>query len=147
MHSTDPELVRDFVLTIGVVSNHGNWFTSDDHNKELKVLAQSYDWLIFLTDRGLSEFITELLLSPKRLLEPARDAFLKSYSGQKGKNCFTKVGMDYKADQVLQAYFQQNTARIQMWFNVIAPSSYTLERLHRQLSLLRDKDWPGIHSL
>lgn len=32
-----------FILTVGVVSNHGNWFTSDNHNKELRVLAQSYD--------------------------------------------------------------------------------------------------------
>lgn len=31
------------ILTVGVVSNHGNWFTSDNHNKELRVLAQSYD--------------------------------------------------------------------------------------------------------
>lgn len=48
--SDDASLLRDFTLTVGVVSNHGNWFTSDDHNKELKVLAQSYDWLLFLTD-------------------------------------------------------------------------------------------------
>lgn len=74
--SDDSELLRDFVLTVGVVSNHGNWFTSDNHNKELKVLAQSYDWLIFLTDSALSEFITELLLKPRPLLEPARIAFL-----------------------------------------------------------------------
>ncbi len=32
--SNDAELVRDFVLTVGVVSNHGNWFTSENHNKE-----------------------------------------------------------------------------------------------------------------
>lgn len=48
--SHNPDLLRDFVLTVGIVSNHGNWFTSKDHNKELKVLAQSYDWLLFLTD-------------------------------------------------------------------------------------------------
>jgi hypothetical protein len=47
--SNDAELIRDFILTVGVVSNHGNWFTSENHNKELKVLAQSYDWLLFLT--------------------------------------------------------------------------------------------------
>ena len=68
-----------FILTVGVVSNHGNWFTSDNHNKELRVLAQSYDWLLFLTDAGLSQFIDKLLLNPTPELEPAREAFLASY--------------------------------------------------------------------
>lgn len=67
IQSEGPELLRDFILTVSVVSNHGNWFTSDDHNKELKVLAQSYDWLLFLTDEGLSQFIHELLLEPEPL--------------------------------------------------------------------------------
>ena len=66
--SDNPELLSHFVLTIGVVSNHGNWFTSENHNKELKVLAQSYDWLLFLTDAGIAQFIDEVLLHPKRSL-------------------------------------------------------------------------------
>ncbi|MCX6029798.1 MAG: hypothetical protein NT169_10910 [Chloroflexi bacterium] len=88
--SDDPELLSDFILTVGVVSNHGNWFTSNNRNKKLKVLAQSYDWLTFLTDEGLSEFITELLLNPVPLLEPTRAAFLVSYTAEKHKNRFTK---------------------------------------------------------
>jgi hypothetical protein len=48
IYSNDKELLRRFILTVGVVSNHGNWFTSENPNKELKVLAQSYDWLLFL---------------------------------------------------------------------------------------------------
>jgi hypothetical protein len=143
--SVDAELLRDFVLTVGIVSNHGNWFTSDDHNKELKVLAQSYDWLLFLTDSALSEFITELLLSPQPLLEPARNAFLSSYSTEKVRNRFTKVQMDYQADQVLQTYFRDNSERIEQWFNVIAPSKSSIESLKLQLSQLRDKDWDRIH--
>lgn len=39
----EPQQLRDFTLSIGVVSNHGNWFTSGNQNKEMKVLAQSYD--------------------------------------------------------------------------------------------------------
>jgi hypothetical protein len=145
--SDDPELLRDFILTVGVVSNHGNWFTSDDHNKELKVLAQSYDWLLFLTDEGLAEFITELLLDPAPLLKPARTAFLASYSAEKEKNRFTKVQMDYKADQVLQAYFRDREPRIEGWFNVIAPTGRTIRKLQSELSQLRDKDWRVIHEL
>ena len=145
--SDDPELLKDFVFTVGVVSNHGNWFTSNDHNKELKVLAQSYDWLIFLTDEGLAEFITELLLRPARLLKPARTAFLASYSAEKKKNQFTKVQMAFKADQTLQAYFRDNERRIGAWFNIITPLHSATPRLRSELSQLRDKDWRGIHGL
>jgi hypothetical protein len=145
--SNDPELLNDFILTVGVVSNHGNWFTSEDHNKELKVLAQSYDWLLFLKDAGLAEFITELLLEPKPLLKPAKNAFLASYSGDKGKNRFTKVQMDYHADQVLQRYFKDNAKRIEKWFNIIAPVKGTMKLLKVELGQLRDKNWRKVHSL
>lgn len=147
VNSEDPELLRDFILTVGVVSNHGNWFTSDNHNKELKVLAQSYDWLLFLTDEGLAELITELLLHPKPLLKPARKAFLASYTAEKKKNAFTKVQMDYEADQVLQSYFKDNLSRVEKWFNIIAPKNETMPKLHSQISKLRDKDWEALHSL
>jgi hypothetical protein len=153
--SNDAELLRDFILTVGVVSNHGNWFTSNEHNKELKVLAQSYDWLIFLTDEGLSDFITEMLLHPAPLLEPAKNAFLASYmkpnqnskEAKKRKNQFTKVQMNYKADQVLQAYFRDNRQRIEKWFNVIAPKDESVQELQSQLSQLRNKNWREVHSL
>jgi hypothetical protein len=72
--SSDKELLRKFILTVGVVSNHGNWikktktgnlnFSEENFQKELMVLAQSYDWLLFLTDKGLSDFIDKLLLFP-----------------------------------------------------------------------------------
>lgn len=143
--SNDAELLRDFVLTVGVVSNHGNWFTSNNHNKELKVLAQSYDWLLFLTDSALSEFITELLLNPQPRLEPARTAFLSSYSQHKVKNQFTKVQMNYEADQVLQTYFRDNRDRIERWFSIITPNRSSIDKLKLQLSQLRDKDWAKIH--
>src|SRR6266852_7756603 len=145
--SNDADLLRGFILTVGVVSNHGNWFTSGNHNKELKVLAQSYDWLLFLTDTGLSEFITELLLKPARLLEPARNAFLASYSKEKTKNQFTKVQIDYRAEQVLQKYFKDNSDRIKKWFNIIGPPRGTIKALEAELSQLRKKNWTTVHSL
>jgi hypothetical protein len=145
--SDDPELLNGFILTVGVVSNHGNWFTSANPNKELKVLAQSYDWLVFLTDDGLAEFITELLLKPKPLLRPARNAFLASYAAGKTKNQFTKVQMDYKADQVLQTYFRDNQLRIETWFNVISPAFLSIRTLQAQLSELRNKDWTKVYTI
>ena len=145
--SDNPKLLDGFVLTIGVVSNHGNWFTSDNHNKELKVLAQSYDWLLFLTDTGLSEFITELLLEPVDDLNPARDAFISSYSGSKTKNRFTKVQMDLLADFQLQKYFSDNKERIEGWFNVITPTNSSIDTLKLQIDLLKNKDWKKVYSL
>lgn len=142
--SDDPDLLEAFILTVGVVSNHGNWFTAENQNKELRVLAQSYDWLVFLTDQGLAEFIDELILHPRPELEPARVAFLASYSGKKGKNRFTKVKMDLSADEVLQEYFRANAKRIESWFNIITPKNGTLTVLHSELATLRNKKWEGI---
>lgn len=141
VNSDDKDLLRDFILTVGVVSNHGNWFTSDDHNKELKVLAQSYDWLIFLTDDGLCEFINELILNPRKEYKPVRQAFLSSYSGSKVKNQFTKVQMNLQSDILLQKYFHDNIDKIHNWFNVIGPEHKRLEVLRDELHLLAGKNW------
>jgi len=130
-----------FILTIGVVSNHGNWFTSENHNKELRVLAQSYDWLLFLTDMGLTQFIDKLLLNPTSELAPAREAFLASYSGRSGRNCFTKVRIELKADNALQTYFATHEAEVESWFNVISPSGGTLGTLQDDLAKLAAKNW------
>ena len=128
-----------FILTVGVVSNHGNWFTSENQNKELRVLAQSYDWLLFLTDQGLARFIGDLLLNPSDEMKPASDAFLVSYSGQRGKNRFTKVRIDVEADKTLQRYFSQHSAEIEEWFNVISPTEGTLHSLRDDLSTLANR--------
>ncbi|MES1180440.1 MAG: hypothetical protein ABUL66_01110, partial [Verrucomicrobiota bacterium] len=120
--SDDPELLSRFILTVGVVSNHGNWFTSENHNKELKVLAQAYDWLLFLTDAGVAQFIDELLFHPTKELSAARDAFLASYTGEKGVNQFTKKQLSLPADAALQSYFHSRKKMVAGWFNIIAPA-------------------------
>jgi hypothetical protein len=85
IYSNDSELLKKFILTVGVVSNHGNWFTAESQNKELKVLAQSYDWLIFLTDCGLAQFIDELILNPTDEFIAVQEAFKNSYTADKKK--------------------------------------------------------------
>jgi len=137
-------LLRDFTLTVGVVSNHGNWFTSDDHNKELKVLAQSYDWLLFLTDTGLSEFVESLLLKPAKKYQPIREAFVQSYTGKKGGNRFTKVKMALSADLALQDYFSSNLGKVESWFNLVSPAGHSVTELKRELTLLASKNWKEI---
>ena len=136
-----------FILTVGVVSNHGNWFTSGDHNKELRILAQSYDWLLFLTDRGLAKFIDNVLLNPEPALRAASEAFLTSYSGKRGMkrgtNRFTKVRIDVDADAALQRYFASNKAEVESWFNVISPRKGTLPTLRSSLRKLAEKTRPG----
>jgi len=144
--SDNPELLSRFILTIGVVSNHGNWFTSENHNKELRVLAQSYDWLLFLTDAGIAQFIDEILLNPKKGYEAARDAFLVSYTGKKGVNQFTKVKIALAADAALQSYFSNKIKTVEGWFNVIAPAQKGLAILRQELDTLKQKKWEDIHT-
>jgi len=144
--SNDPELLADFILTIGVISNHGNWFTSENHNKELKVLAQSYDWLLFLTDEGITQFIDDLLLHPKKEFSPVRNAFLTSYTGEKVVNKFTKVKIALSADAALQSYFKMQSQTIEGWFNVVAPAQKSIAMLRSELKTLKNKNWRRIHS-
>lgn len=135
--------LKGFVLTVGIVSNHGNWFTSDDPNKELLVLKQSYDWLLFLNDGGIAEFVQETIMSKGADMKPVRDAFNDSYaSGTSGNNCFTKVKITNEAHQVLCSYFKKNRTHIEKkWFSVLSPSGEKLATLKDELEKLRDKDW------
>lgn len=144
--SNDIELLNNFILTVGVVSNHGNWFTSENPNKELKVLAQSYDWLLFLTDKGISEFITELLLKPEKKYSAIKKAFDLSYNSTKTGNVFTKVKMNYDADIALNLYFKENSSKIENWFNVISPKKRKLDMLKNEIKILTKKDWWSIYS-
>ncbi len=145
--SNNSELLRRFVLTVGMVSNHGNWFTSENQNKELKVLAQSYDWLLFLTDNGLATFIEDLLLHPSKEYECIKTAFMASYNDEKVKNQFTKVQMNISANNALLKYFSENQMEINNWFNVISPKNQTLFDLKKQLNELKSKNWQNIVTL
>lgn len=143
----DAQQLRDFTLSIGVVSNHGNWFTAGNQNKEMKVLAQSYDWLLFLTDEGLAEFIIDLLRSPRREYKAVKEAFIASYppaGGPKAANAFTKKHMEQAAHKALDAYFAANIDKIERWFNVISPEAGTLHDLKYILVTLKNKDWEAI---
>lgn len=144
IHSNDKELLRRFILTVGIVSNHGNWFTSNNQNKELKVLAQSYDWLLFLTDDGLSNFIDTLIFRPKDDFKIIREVFLSSYAEDKKKNQFTKVQMNLEADSILINYFNSNLKQIEDWFNVISPKDKEIGLLKKELEALKIKDWSNI---
>lgn len=143
--SDEPDLLSKFILTIGVVSNHGNWFTSENQNKEMRVLAQSYDWLLFLTDSGLAQFVDELLLNPADDLKVVKEAFDISYTGKKGQNQFTKVQIALLADGALQTYFKSKEQEIGAWFNVIAPAGKSIAVLKEELETLKAKKWEDIH--
>jgi len=142
--STEKDLLKDFIMTVGVVSNHGNWFTSENYNKELKVLAQSYDWLLFLTDQGLSNFIEKLLFKPEKKHIAIKNSFLASYTGKSGKNQFTKVQMHIEADGALREYFLKNNDEIQGWFNIITPERKKISDLKKQIAILANKNWKEI---
>ncbi len=145
VETSEPRVViRDLVLTIGVVSNHGNWFTNDDPHKEMRVLAAAYDWLLFLTDVGLLHFV-EALLDGSPNLRRASKAFLRSYGNEGEKNRFTKVRMDAAAHEDLQTFFVENMSEIESWFTVVGPKEGTLEELRGLICRLADLDWDAIH--
>ncbi len=147
----DKELLRKFILTVGIVSNHGNWikknkngyleFGEEHFQKELMVLAHSYDWLLFLTDKGLSEFIEQLLLKPSPKYNLLKDTFLKSYQEGKKKNEFTKVQMNIEADALLLEFFTEHLSSIEKWFVVVAPQQKSLDTLQEELLTLKKKNW------
>ncbi len=145
IESNDTSLLENFILTVGIVSNHGNWFTSENPNKELRVLAQSYDWLIFLTDKGISEFITDLLIKPDRKYKAVKKAFDMSYKKEKIANIFTKVKMDHESDAALCDYFKRNSKKIESWFNIIVPKDKTISMLRNELEILASKNWREIY--
>ena len=145
--TSNKKTYQDFILTIGIVSNHGNWFTSNNPNKELVVLRDAYDWLLFLTDVGIATFIDELLLNPIKEYLEVKKAFLTSYSGngklikKYGKNQFTKAQMNKEADLLLQKYFKENRSKIANWINILTPVKESLDGLKFQLNQLNKKDW------
>lgn len=145
VQGNESDLLKNFILTVGVVSNHGNWFTAENKNKELKVLEQSYDWLIFLTDVGIATFVNELLLSSKKEYTPVKEAFLKSYTKENKKNSFTKVKIDLAAHEILNEYFTHNKKAIASWFNIISPHYGSLDTLLDMLDVLKNKKWAVIH--
>lgn len=140
--SEDKELLKDFVLTVGVVSNHGNWFSSQKMSKELVILSKSYDWLLFLTDEGLAEFVEGLLFSPIKKFESVRKAFVDSYAINSQQNAITKVKIDMEADIAIKEFITE--ANAENWFNVISPNGCTLSDLKHELKTLASKKWEEI---
>ena len=127
--------IENFVLTVGVVSNHGNWFTENNKNKELEVLCNAYDWLLFLTDEGLAEFIDDIFKNVE-----CKNAFCYSYTnndkGKKNSNLFTKSCLTIGADKFLTEYFHVNRKKIFKWFNILNQTDVTIENLSKQLKEL-----------
>ena len=111
------------------------------------MLPQSYDWPLFLTDDGISRFITELLLNKQRKeLLPVKAAFEKSYGADKKVNVFTKVRMATAADAALSRYFAENIEEIEGWINIISPQNKAISVLKQELFALSNKDWEEIYS-
>lgn len=134
------ELLGGFTLSIGIVSNHGNWFTSENMNKELKVLASNYDWLLFLIDNGLVSFINDLIIHPSEKYLSVREAFQLSYGENKGKeNIFTKSRIDVVAHHAIMEYMLENRNIVDKWFNIISPERDDIKELFTQLQTLKSK--------
>lgn len=147
VHKAPPEELDGFVLTIGVASDHGNWFTNENANKELKVLMQSYDWLLFLTDKGIVQFMAETILSNDPRFVNVRKAFQDSYGTpetgvyKSGKNRMTKVKIERSAHLALEGYFSERIEDIESSFNVLSPAGEPIQQLKDELDALRVRKW------
>lgn len=134
--SGDLDSLANVVLTVGVVSNHGNWFTAETQKKEMRVLAQSYDWLLFLTDLALAEFIEEVLQGSRAQFAATRAAFVASFGRAGGSTQFTKVTMGAAADRELTDYFASHRPW-ERWFNVISPGEH-IDKLRDDLLKMQE---------
>lgn len=132
----DVASLKDLVITVGIISDHGNWFTKDYQNKETRVLSQSYDWLLFLTDDGLAKFIRDAILGDDPSLSSTKEAFLNCYDNAGGKASFTKKSLPAAADRELTRYFKTNRKEIASWFNILTPSNGSLVQLMDELLTL-----------
>jgi hypothetical protein len=137
--------MEGMIVTVGVVSNHGNWFTRDSMNKEMKVLQGAYDWLLFLKDEALATFITDTILHPAPEYEPIKTAFLSTYTaGRKGGSRFTKKTMDRNAYIAMARYFSTNRSTIESsWFELLSEGRGSLSDLKVELQTLDER----IHQL
>lgn len=100
------------------------------------MLAQSYDWLLFLKDEGLAEFIEDVLQGQSDEFAATRAAFIASFGRAGGATQFTKVTVGAAADQELTEYFASH-APWKRWFNVISPDG-SIEKLRDDLLRLRE---------
>lgn len=116
----------------------------------MRILAQSYDWLLFLTDDGLSEFIECVLNGHQANLSATRAAFKASFGRAAGSSSpFTKVTIDAKADHELTDYFKHEQPW-ERWFNIIAPTrkekphtsrdNFTLDRDEQEVKISELRD-------
>jgi hypothetical protein len=141
IESTPKKDMKGFVLSIGIVSNHGNWFSEEKLNKELLVLKDSYDYLLFLKDESMVEFVQDTMINPSmREFVPIKKAFLDSYDKSIKGNKLTKVNLYYDAHKALMKYFNMNIAHIEKnWFNIISPKNIDIETLKKSLNTLKHK--------
>ena len=135
----DGDFASGLNLSIGIVSNHGNWFTDEKLNKELLVLKSAYDWLLFMSDNAMVEFVNDLLMNPDPNYAAAKKAFDKSYAPKKIENVFTKVKIQRDADLALRKYFSENITDIEKWFTVLQPENKSIEDLKATLRKLSNR--------
>lgn len=99
---------------------------------------------MFLSDKGLAQFIDELIFNPSPEYKCVQQAFKNSYTVDKKRNIFTKVRMNLAADEALLKYFSDNISIIESWFNIITPENKSISNLKNEIAALRTKNWRAI---
>ena len=130
-----------FTMTVGVVSNHGNWHEGPLLRKELRVLKNAYDWLLFLSDEGLTEFAGMALISPSKALLPVKSAFERAYTEAGSGPRMTKVEIERAAHIALEDFVAGSLAEVEAWFRVVQPQGAAVGLLKQELQTLSGKPW------
>ena len=150
----DKELLKRYVMTIAVIS-YSRYpmknteideedFNHQDIQKEIKMLAKSYDWLLSVTDQGLLEFVEKFILVPQN-----GDYFLRNLLLSENEKAHIEKRplqdwMSTEIDKRLTDFFSENPQKIESWFYVMAPAK-KLSELKRDLGKLQNKNWESIH--
>lgn len=130
----ETEMLRGVIRSIIFLSDHINWYVKGVEKKDLRILKQSYDWTIWIEDKGLAGFVEEFLLTDGVV----RDVFYKNYvERKKGGALFTKNRLDDEVYSILFDFFQKNAKKIkETWLKVLTPKDRTFDDLVKELCMV-----------
>jgi hypothetical protein len=112
-----------------------NWFPEGVAKKDIKVLVENYDWVIWVEDAALFQFAEDLLFKETRVAE----AFQRQHSSTRkvGERLFSKQSMWIPAHEGLCRYMASNYQEIKKkWFKVLGREKLPIDSLFLELDKL-----------
>jgi hypothetical protein len=135
------EIIRGRLVVPGAVrsvvflGNMVNWFPGGVAKKDIKVLVENYDWVIWVEDAALVQFAEDLLFRKTKVAE----AFKRQHSSNRklGERLFSKQSMWIPAHEELCSYIASNYQTIKKkWFRVLGREKMATDDLFLELDKL-----------